>query len=246
MTELAIIGGSGLNVIDRMQVTGQRPEATPYGEPAAPLLIGAFAGREIVFLPRHGRPHSVPPHRINYRANIQALHQCGVMTVIAINSVGGISRDMYPARLAVPDQIIDYTMSRPHTFFDGAGGQFVHIDFTRPYSEPLRRKLISSADRLRLDAHAGGTYGATQGPRLETAAEILRMERDGCDVVGMTGMPEAALARELDMAYASICVVANWAAGKSDGEITMEAIDENLAEGMNKVLRLLEAAVPML
>lgn len=246
MTCLAIIGGSGLGILRGLEPASERVEQTPYGDPSAPLSIGVFAGREIIFLPRHGRPHSVPPHRINYRANIKALQQCGAEIIIGINAVGGITRKMYPARIVIPDQIIDYTSSRPHTFYEGDPGRVVHVDFTRPYSEPARRLLVASAERLGFGAHAGGTYGATQGPRLETAAEILRMERDGCDVVGMTGMPEAGLARELGLAYASVCVVANWAAGKSDGEITIEAIDENLAAGMEKVQRLLEAAMPLL
>lgn len=245
MTRLAIIGGSGLTALDGMEILRQQKQPTPYGDPSGPLVFLAMAGREIVFLPRHGNPHVIPPHRVNYRANLWALKENGVDTIIAVNTVGGITNDMPPGRLAIPDQIIDYTHDRQHTLFEENLDHVTHVDFTRPYSEPLRQVLIAAAKACTLEHTAGGTYGATQGPRLETAAEIRRMEQDGCNLVGMTGMPEAALARELSLDYAALCVVANWAAGKSGEAITMESIEKYLRQGIRDVCRLLETAIPM-
>lgn len=246
MTQLAIIGGSGLTSLPGLTITGQQVYNTPHGEPSGVLTYGTYAGHELVFLPRHGNPHTIPPHRVNYRANIWALHANAIRKVIAINAVGGITDEMYPGRLVIPDQIIDYTWGRGHTFFEDGLSQVTHIDFTHPYSEPLRRLLIRAGDHAALEIYGAGTYGATQGPRLETAAEIDRLMRDGCDLVGMTGMPEAALARELGMDYASCCVIANWAAGRSPEAITMENIALTLDTGMQKVQQLLEVAIPLL
>jgi len=246
MTELAIIGGSGLTSLPGLQITGQEVYKTPYGEPSGVLTFGTYAGHELVFLPRHGNPHAIPPHKVNYRANLWALHDNNIRKVIAINAVGGITDEMYPGRLVIPDQIIDYTSGRAHTYYEDGLGHVTHIDFTYPYSESIRQLLIKAGDQADLQLFGGGTYGATQGPRLETAAEIDRLLRDGCDLVGMTGMPEAALARELGLEYASCCVVANWAAGRSGELITMEAIALTLETGMQKVLQLLEAAIPLL
>lgn len=246
MTQLAIIGGSGLTSIPGLTITGQQVHKTPYGEPSGVLTFGTYAGHELVFLPRHGNPHTIPPHKVNYRANLWALHAIDVHKVIAVNAVGGITDEMYPGRLVIPNQTIDYTWGRGHTFFDDGSNQVTHIDFTEPYSEKLRRLLIKAGDKADLQLYAAGTYGATQGPRLETAAEIDRLLRDGCDLVGMTGMPETALARELGLEYASCCVVANWAAGRSAEPITMDNIAATLQTGMQKVLQLLEAAIPLL
>lgn len=240
MAELGIIGGTGLTSLKDLEIVKREVSHTPYGEPSAPLIYGSLCGTEVVFLPRHGAGHTIPPHKVNYRANLWALKNSGVSRLIAVNAVGGIRADMYPGRLVFPDQIIDYTWSRVNTYFEEGLSQVTHIDFTYPYCEELRQILIASASRAGLDAVDGGTYGATQGPRLETAAEIARLERDGCDLVGMTGMPEAALARELELCYASCCVVANWAAGCSEGEITMEEIEHNLKDGMDRVRSLLE------
>jgi 5'-methylthioinosine phosphorylase len=201
----------------------------------------------VVFLARHGYGHNIPPHRINYRANIWALHHGGVKRVIAVAAVGGIRADLAPGRLAVPHQIIDYTWSRAATFFEADLSQVTHIDFTEPYSEELRQLLLRSCAAAGVDVSSDGVYGVTQGPRLETAAEIDRMERDGCGMVGMTAMPEAALARELDIKYAACAVVANWAAGRGGaGEIEMAEIERNLRGGMDKVRRVLEALIPLL
>jgi len=246
MADLAIIGGTGLTTLKNLEISRREVMRTPYGEPSGPLVTGTLCGQEVVFLARHGHGHTIPPHMVNYRANIWALHEIGVRNVIAVASVGGIRADLEPGHLAFPDQIIDYTWSRHNTYFETDLQQVVHIDFTEPYCEALRGLLIEAARDSGIEAVAGGVYGATQGPRLETAAEIDRMERDGCDMVGMTGMPEAALARELGLCYATCAVVANRAAGRGDGPIRMENIERNLEQGMDRVRRLMEAAIPRL
>ncbi|RYU63054.1 S-methyl-5'-thioinosine phosphorylase [Methylolobus aquaticus] len=241
MTVTAIIGGTGLTRLEGIEITGSERIATPFGEPSSELLQGRLHGSEVIFLARHGDPHRTPPHRINYRANIWALRAAGATEVIAVAAVGGITDAMSPGRVVIPDQLIDYTHSRAGTFFEDDLAEVVHIDFTEPYTADLRQRLLAAADRAQVAAVDGGTYGTTQGPRLETAAEIQRMERDGCDLVGMTGMPEAALARELSLAYACCAVVANWGAGKSEGEITMAEIEQHLGRGMKDVAQLLRA-----
>jgi len=241
---LAIIGGSGLAALKGLEINRQQMQPTPYGEPSGPLTFGILNNKEVVFLPRHGNPHVIPPHKINYRANIWALKENGVDRIIGVNAVGGITGEMYPGRIVIPDQIIDYTWGRRHSYYEEDISEVTHINFTSPYSDSIRTKLIDTAGTIDLDIAGSGTYGATQGPRLETAAEIRRMERDGCDLVGMTGMPETALAREQDLAYASISVVANKAAGKSDEEITLDMIEKNLSFGIRDVRKLLEASIP--
>lgn len=240
MAELAIIGGTGLTKLKTLEIQRREVMHTPYGEPSGPLTHGVLGGREVIFLARHGYGHTIPPHEVNYRANIWALKQAGVEHVIAVAAVGGIRDDMAPGLIAFPHQIIDYTFGRQHTYFQGDLTQVTHIDFTEPYCQDLRGKLVSAAGRAGLGAIEDGVYGATQGPRLETAAEVNRLERDGCDMVGMTGMPEAALAREAELCYATCAVLANWAAGRGDGTITMAEIDRHLSAGMEKVRRLLE------
>jgi 5'-methylthioinosine phosphorylase len=246
MTRLAIIGGSGLTALAGLVIQRQQMQPTPYGEPSGPLTFGLLHEKEVVFLPRHGNPHAIPPHRINYRANLWALKENGAEKIIAVNAVGGITPAMYPGRLAIPSQIIDYTSARQNTYFEENLESVIHVDFTSPYSEPLRRILVTAGKTARLDLYDGGTYGATQGPRLETAAEIARMEKDGCDLVGMTGMPEAVLARELELDYATICVVVNWAAGKTEGVITMDIIEKYLTAGIKMTRKLLEASIPVI
>ncbi len=243
---LAIIGGSGLTALHGLKIKRQQMQPTPYGESSGPLTFGMLNDKEIVFLPRHGNPHVIPPHKINYRANIWALKENGVNNIIAVNAVGGITNEMSPERIAIPSQIIDYTWGRKHTYFEENIDEVTHVDFTYPYSAFLRNALMQASHAIHLNCFDGGTYGATQGPRLETTAEIQRMEQDGCDLVGMTGMPEAALAREQDINYASICLVVNWAAGKSEDIITMNEIEKNLKDGMNNVCRLLEATIPLI
>jgi 5'-deoxy-5'-methylthioadenosine phosphorylase len=244
VSSLGIIGGSGLAALSGLRVLRKLVAQTPWGEPSGPLAVGEFAGRSVIFLPRHGQPHAIPPHKVNYRANLWALRENGVQRVIAVNAVGGIAAHLKPGDLLLPDQVIDYTWSRPHTFFETDLSHVTHVDFTEPYSGTLRGILLAAAAGRGITVHERGTYGATQGPRLESAAEIARMERDGCDVVGMTGMPETALARELGLDYASVCVIANRAAGKSAGPITMDTMQANMERGLTQVLQMLEAAIP--
>ncbi|HHI92093.1 MAG TPA: S-methyl-5'-thioinosine phosphorylase [Gammaproteobacteria bacterium] len=242
---LAIIGGTGLDTLGILHVDKHELIDTPFGEPSGPVTRGSLSGREVLFLPRHGYNHSLPPHQVNYRANLWALREAGADNVLAVAAVGGIRADMGPGRLVIPDQIIDYTWGRPSTFFErGSGGKsepVTHIDFTEPYCDALRQRLLKAAFAGNITVVDGGTYAATQGPRLETTAEIERLARDGCHLVGMTGMPEAALARELELCYACCAVVANWAAGKSGDIITMTDIEKNLKVGMRQVGDLLES-----
>jgi len=246
VAKLAIIGGTGLTSLMGLEITNREVMHTPYGEPSGPLVHGRFSGTEVVFLPRHGSGHTIPPHKVNYRANLWALSKAGADKVIAVNAVGGVRADMLPGRLVFPNQIIDYTWNRVNTYFEEGLSHVTHVDFTHPYCEDLRQMLIRGAREAGIDAVDEGTYGATQGPRLETIAEINRMERDGCHLVGMTGMPEAALARELDLCYVCCAVVSNMAAGRGPGEITMEEIEQNLISGMNNVKTLLEYVLPAL
>lgn len=246
MTELAIIGGTGLRSLKTLEITHREMVHTPYGEPSGPLTHGTLCGKKLVFLARHGYGHSIPPHEINYRANLWALREIGVQHVIAVAAVGGIRADLPPGKLAIPDQIIDYTWSRAHSFVEVGQTPVRHIDFTHPYSGVLRDKLIQACQASGIGASFTATYGATQGPRLETAAEINRMERDGCDIIGMTGMPETALARELGLEYAACAVVANWAAGRGGAAITMTEIEHNLKAGMDQVRKLLEYVIPLM
>ncbi|HHM05271.1 MAG TPA: S-methyl-5'-thioinosine phosphorylase [Gammaproteobacteria bacterium] len=240
MTALAIIGGTGLTALKSLAITRREMVHTPFGEPSGPLTFGELSGKEVVFLPRHGSAHTIPPHKINYRANIWALHHAGVRRVVAVAAVGGISAALDGGDIVVPDQVVDYTWGRDSTFFEEGLSQVTHIDFTDPYSETLRQALLDAGSQAGVPLVAGGIYGCTQGPRLETAAEINRMERDGCTLVGMTGMPEAALARELELDYACCAVVVNKAAGRGKGPITMEEIEHTLDSAMEKVRRLLE------
>jgi 5'-deoxy-5'-methylthioadenosine phosphorylase len=238
METLAIIGGTGLDSLGILDVHKREVVDTPYGSPSGAITRGTLFNREVLFLPRHGYRHSYPPHKINYRANLWALRELGAENILAIAAVGGIHNDMSPSRLVVPDQIIDYTCGRAGTYFDDDNEKVVHIDFTQPYCEDLRQQIIRAATFANVEVIPEGTYGATQGPRLESAAEIRRMENDGCTIVGMTGMPEASLAREIDLCYAACAIVANWAAGKGDSEITMEDINANLEKGLLSLVSL--------
>jgi 5'-methylthioadenosine phosphorylase len=239
---LAIIGGSGLSQLANLEVAQRPVVRTPYGEPSGPLSYGSLRGRDVVFLPRHGYGHTIPPHQVNYRANLWALREAGADVIVSVASVGGIRADLGPGVLLVPHQIIDYTWGRPATFFEGTGAPVTHIDFTEPYSGPVRARILRAAQDCGQPIHDGGVYAATQGPRLESGAEIDRLERDGADVVGMTGMPEAALARELELHYASIAVVANFAAGRGASEkaIALDQIGAVLEEAMARVRLIIE------
>jgi len=239
---LAIIGGTGLTQLSNLEVTRRQVVRTPYGEPSGALMFGQVAGREVVFLARHGYGHTIPPHMVNYRANIWALHAQEVNNVVSVASVGGIRADLSPGVIAIPDQVIDYTWGRRSTFHEGEDRAVVHIDFTRPYCDRLREILLVSAAAAGQAVVNGGVYAAAQGPRLETAAEIDRFERDGADMVGMTGMPEAALAREMGLCYAAIAVVANHAAGRGDSRtgIRMEDIDATLQTALARVRGIIQ------
>lgn len=241
--QLAIIGGTGLTSLSELKITRQESIDTAYGSPSSPLTFGLLNEKSIIFLARHGEEHAIPPHKINYRANIAALKQVGVTHIVAVAAVGGIRIDMKPGTLAIPDQLIDYSYDRKHTFFEDDNDPVEHIDFTLPYSETLRQKLVTAANSNEISIIKQSTYGCTQGPRLETAAEIERMRHDGCDLVGMTGMPEAGLAREKGMQYACCAVVANWAAGISGDTISMETIVANLEGGMKNVRNLIHGLV---
>jgi len=239
MNKLGIIGGTGLTAMKGLNVIRQDVIKTPYGDPSAPLTHGTINGKAVLFLPRHGAAHTLPPHKINYRANIWALKNGGVTHIMAIAAVGGIPLHFHPQTLVIPDQIIDYTHSRINTYFEEGLSEVTHIDFSEPYSEPLRQHIITACDSLAIVAEKSGVYAATQGPRLETAAEINRLEKDGCHIVGMTGMPEAALARELNLSYATLAVVANLAAGRSEEEITMKMIQGHLSLGIEKICQVI-------
>ena len=226
---LAVIGGTGVYRLAALEDEEARHIDTPYGAPSGPLRIGRLGEVRIAFLARHGEGHALPPHKVNYRANLFALKQAGAHRVLALNTVGGITDAYGPRVLACPDQLIDYTWGRESTFWDGEG-EALHVDFGHPYSPMFRHKLLAAARVTGVRVVDGGCYGATQGPRLETNAEIARMRRDGCDLVGMTGMPEAALARELGLEYACLAILSNWASGCGDAqEITLAEVLDNVA-----------------
>lgn len=238
----AIIGGSGLTKLKDLKDIRREVGRTPYGDPSAPMTMGTLGDHEVIFLPRHGLSHQIPPHQVNYRANIWVLKSMGVKQVYAVGATGGIASALKPRDIVIPTQLIDYTYDREQTFYDGANGIVEHIDFSQPYSEALRQNMIRAAATAGIPVHAEGVYAATQGPRLETAAEIDRIDRDGGSIVGMTGMPEAALARELEMEYALISLVVNPAAGRAGDEtISMQEIFTHLEEGMQDVCRIFEA-----
>ena len=238
---LAIIGGSGLYELEGLVDPIRLTINTRWGTPSDSIVKGRIGALPVLFLPRHARGHRVPPHRINYRANMWALREAGATEVVAVAAVGGIATDCPTGALVVPDQVIDYTSGREATYFDGDDGNVMHVDFTEPYDASLRERLIRSAARRQVSVVKTGVYGCTNGPRLETAAEIRRLRQDGCTIVGMTGMPEAALARELGLRYACLAVVANAAAGidSSEAGVSIEAIMANLARSMATVQQVL-------
>jgi 5'-methylthioinosine phosphorylase len=244
---LAVIGGTGLYQLAAMDDVETIVQGTPYGEASGPVRVGSFAGRRMAFLARHGEGHSLPPHKINYRANLWLLKALSVRRVLAVNAVGGITDAWGPCVLGLPDQLIDYTWGRVSTYCEEAGSDVLHVDLTDPYTPSLRKRVLAAAHAADVALVDGGCYGATQGPRLETRAEIARLRRDGCDLVGMTGMPEAGLARELGLDYACLALVANWAAGCGDAaEITLEEVYANLATATAPIPSLLEHLLPAL
>jgi 5'-methylthioinosine phosphorylase len=242
---LGIIGGSGLSALDNLKIVRHERVRTPYGDPSSALAFGTIRGRDAVFLPRHGERHTIPPHAVNYRANLWALHAVGVKDVMAVASVGGIKAQLAPGGLVVPHQVLDYTHGREATFVTGSDGRVLHVDFTVPYCGELRERILTAAVKAGQRAVDGATYAATQGPRLETAAEIDRLERDGADIVGMTGMPEAALARELELCYATLAIVVNPAAGRGADphRVRLEDIPAVLREARQKVIAIIEELV---
>ena len=245
MTTVALIGGTGLDHWRGLDVERSVEIATPYGAPSAALSYGRIHGVRLIFLARHGAAHSIPPHRINYRANMWALKQAGVRSVVAVAAVGGIAHWLPPAQVAVPSDLIDYTYGRSHTYSNDEGDELQHVEFTAPYSERVRRELLHAALSQRIDVAEGGVLAVTQGPRLETAAEVRRLQRDGCDMIGMTGMPEAALARELNIDYACLAFCVNWAAGFGRGSIHGE-IEKSVEQGIARVHQILSLAIPAL
>ncbi|MFZ5524953.1 MAG: S-methyl-5'-thioinosine phosphorylase [Pseudomonadota bacterium] len=242
---LAIIGGRGLTQLTNLKITHQQVMRTPYGEPSGAFMFGTLDQHEVIFLARHGYGHTIPPHLVNYRANLWVLREQGVSNVISVATVGGIRADLKPGVIVVPDQIIDFTHGRDATFFEGRDKPFSNVDFTLPYSASLRSRILRSAKAAQQPCVDGGVYAATQGPRLDSIAEINRYERDGADMVGMTGMPETALAKELDLNYAIIAVVANYAAGRGDSKtgINVEAVNATASEAMERVRSILEHVV---
>jgi 5'-methylthioadenosine phosphorylase len=242
---LGIIGGTGLTQLANLEITHRQVARTPYGEPSGALTFGRICGQEVIFLARHGYGHTIPPHEVNYRANLWALKDHGVDRVVSVATVGGIHAELLPGMLVIPHQIIDYTHGRASTFFVDGDKPVTHLDFTVPYCQAMRTALLAAARASGISVRDGGVYAAVQGPRLETAAEIDRLERDGADMVGMTGMPEAYLARELELCYAAVGVVVNSAAGRglSTNGIQMEEIQAVLGELMTQVRHLLEALV---
>ena len=241
---LAIIGGTGLYKLADLQDVETHQPVTRYGAASGPIRIGTLAGHRVAFLARHGEGHSLPPHLINYRANLAALQALGARRVLALNTVGGITERFGPRVLACPDQLIDYTWGRISTICEEPGTEVLHVDFGEPYTRALREAVLAAAARAGVDVVGGGCYGATQGPRLETRAEIARMRRDGCDLVGMTGMPEAGLAREMGLDYACLGIVANWAAGAGpdpDEVITLQDVLDNVAAASSGLPDLLQA-----
>ncbi len=244
---LGVIGGSGFQRLVDFSVYERQRLDTPYGEPSDVYLTGLFHQKKIVFLPRHGENHRIPPHKINYRANLFGFRLLGITEIVSLSAVGGIADHCAPRSLVIPDQIIDYTCNRAHTFYDGSGGvnEFIdspleHIDFTCPYSHSIRAKLIRAARVAGVSCVERGVYAATEGPRLETAAEINRLDRDGADIVGMTAMPEAGLARELGLDYGAIALVVNAAAGRGSDDLSMEMIMDNLSKATPGALKILE------
>ncbi len=242
MKKIAVIGGTGMNQWPGLEVLREQKVDTPYGVPAAPLIHGRLAGAEVIFLARHGSGHKYPPHLINYRANLWALKQAGAQAVVAIAAVGSMARNLPPAAVAAPKDLVDYTHGRAHTYSDSQEAELQHVDFSAPYTPSLRKLLLAAARKAKVKLVDGGVMGVTQGPRLESPAEIRRLRRDGCTMVGMTSMPEAALARELGLDYACLALSVNWAAGLGSGDIHGE-IEKYIADGMRKVQAILTKAL---
>jgi 5'-methylthioadenosine phosphorylase len=239
MSKIGVIGGSGLYEIKGFTLKRKRRISTPFGKPSEHYLIGKISNNEVVFLPRHGKHHDIPPHMINYRANIWGFKELGVNRILSISAVGGIKKGLRPGDIVLLDQVLDMTRDRVSTFYDGKNG-VVHIDFSEPYCAELRALLLKAGKGVKTDLKNGGTYVAVEGPRLESAAEIKSFGVLGGDVVGMTGMPEASLARELEICYAGLSVVANYAAGISKSKLTVAEVMEAMKDTTERIKRLLK------
>ncbi len=239
---IAIIGGSGFYELPILSNVTEKTVNTPFGDVFG-IVAGEYHQCRVVFLPRHGHAHRLAPHKINYRANLWALRELRVDKIIALNAVGGIDDQCSPGVMVLPDQIIDYTYGREHTYADLLSEEFNHVDFAHPFDGSLRKTIEKVLTGSGIRWINGGTYGCTQGPRLETAAEVQRLKRDGCTLVGMTMMPEAGLARELDIAYASLCTVVNWGAGVGVEAITLKEISSVLERANGKLLQILQTAI---
>lgn len=237
MRSLGLIGGTGLDHFGT--AIGSHRIDSEFGRPSAAPAEYRVGDTRVFFIPRHGERHQLPPHAVNYRANVDALRQLRVEGIVAVNAVGAITQAFPPGVLSLPDQLIDYTWGRAHTFSMDEGDELLHVEFAAPFDGGLREALLATAAQAGIEVVAGGCVAVSQGPRLETSAEIRRFERDGCDLVGMTSMPEAALAREAGLDYASLCVSANWAAGVGREPVTMAAIEATLGEAMSRVRKLL-------
>lgn len=241
MARIGIIAGSGFHEFEGIETLERRRVETPYGEPSDVYRICEISGVEAVFLARHGTPHRIPPHRINYRANIWGFGELGVERILAVNAVGGVHREPGPGSIIVPDQIIDMTHGRDSTFYDG--DEVVHIDFTTPFCSELRLALISACRKSDAQHREAGTYICVNGPRLETKAEISHFSSMGGDVVGMTAMPEASLARELELCYAGISVITNYAAGVAARKLTATEVVETMRASMERIRSLVKDAL---
>jgi 5'-methylthioadenosine phosphorylase len=238
MPKIGVIGGSGLHDIPGLTIREQRKVTTPFGDPSDDYLIGEFSGKEIIFLPRHGLKHQIPPHKINYRANIWGFKDLSAERILSVSSVGGITPELKPGMFIVPDQIVDMTRSRVSTFYDG--NEVVHIDFTEPYCPELREALLRGGKKTGVELKKSGTYICMDGPRLETGAEIKIILNMGIDVVGMTAMPEASLAREAELCFAGVAIVTNYAAGITGKKLTATEVIEVMKEASKHLWDLLK------
>ena len=241
--EIAVIGGSGVYSMAALRGAKTIVVATPYGD-SPEITVGGFKGRKVAFLPRHGKGHTVPPHLVNYRANLWALHKLGVRRVFATTACGSVNPRMRPGSLALLTQFLDFTKYRPQTFYEGGKAGVVHIDLTEPYCPELRGVLTETAKKLGLGLHSKATYACMEGPRFETAAEIKALRRLGSDLVGMTNVPECILARELEICYAAVGIVTNYAAGISKTKLTHADIIKLMKGSVKDVQKLLMEAIP--
>ncbi|MBI5025915.1 MAG: S-methyl-5'-thioadenosine phosphorylase [Nitrospirae bacterium] len=241
MPEIGLIAGSGIYEIPGLVIKKKKRIVTPFGKPSDDYRIVEINDVEIAFLPRHGSAHNIPPHRVNYRANIWGLKELGVKRIISVSAVGGISKEMKPGGIVIPDQVIDMTGGRNSTFYDGP--EVVHIDFTEPYCPEIRKALIKAGKKTGIVLIKGGAYICTNGPRLESKAEIMAYKIMGADVVGMTAMPEASLARELEICFAGVSVVTNYAAGISRTKLTTTEVLKTMKSSTAKINMVLKECI---